>query len=245
MTRKRVIFFIDEDLNGMKSTLSPAGVIFDFDGVVVDSLSVHLKAWQIAFMELFQEELTDTTGLAGRSTIAIADILVTRVGRPELKEQLADLKREALRQNFQTIQLLPGISETFTWLKKNGLPFGIASNAPRSFIENTLERCGLSVEIKFGVDDVARPKPEPDVFLKCAKALGVSVLSHPQVMVFEDSPHGLRAAVRAGMYPIGVLTQNTAKEMLAAGAKACCADVGEALLNGWFINLPGFSTSQP
>jgi hypothetical protein len=47
------------------------------------------------------------------------------------------------------------------------------------------------------------------------------------------------------MYPIGVLTQNTAEEMLAAGAKACCADVGEALLNGWFINLPGFSTPQP
>jgi multidrug efflux pump len=66
---------------------------------------------------------------------------------------------------------------------------------------------GVDVNLKFN---------KPEILLTIdrerAKALGVSVLSHPQVMVFEDSPHGLRAAVRAGMHPIGVLTQNPAKE---------------------------------
>ena len=80
-----------------------------------------------------------------------------------------------------------------------------------------------------------------EVFLKCAKALGISVLDHPRVIVFEDSTHGLRAAVKAGMFAIGVLTQNTAEQMLACGALAVCADVGEALKNGWLLKLPATS----
>lgn len=213
-------------------------MIFDFDGVVVDSLTVHLKAWQIAFEDLFGQTLTDTAGLPGRSTMAIAEILSGRAGRPEQKSQLAERKREALRQSRLDIKLLPGVAETFAWLKESNVPFGIASNAPRAFIENTLERCGLDVEFKFGADDVARPKPEPDVFLKCAKALSISVLKHTDVIVFEDSPHGIKAAVKAGMLPIGVLTQNTNEEMISAGAKICCQHVGEALAKGWFRQLP-------
>lgn len=222
----------------MNDNQTPAGVIFDFDGVVVDSLSVHLKAWQMAFLNLFGEPLLDTSGLPGRSTMAIAEILANRARKPELKEKLAELKREALRQSRSSIQLLPGVRESFAWLREAGVPFGIASNAPRAFIENTLEHCGEAVEIKFGVDDVARAKPEPDVFLKCAKALGISVIDHPKVMVFEDSPHGLKAAVRAGMHPIGVLTQNSIEEMTAAGAKACCLHIGDAMSRGWFTRLP-------
>jgi HAD superfamily hydrolase (TIGR01509 family) len=222
----------------MDTIQSPAGVIFDFDGVVVDSLAVHLTAWQMAFEKLFGTPLTDTQGLPGRSTMAIAQILSERVGQPELKVQLADLKREALRQSQLSIKLLPGVLETFAWLKQEKIPHGIASNAPRAFIENTLERCGLNVDVKFGSDDVSRPKPEPDVFLKCAKTLGISVLHHDRVMVFEDSPHGLKAAVRAGMLPVGVLTQNTHDDMINAGAKVCCQHVGEALTQGWFTHLP-------
>ena len=222
----------------MTNSQSPAGVIFDFDGVVVDSLSVHLKAWQIAFLDLYQLELTDTSGLPGRSTMAIAEILSNRMGRPETKEKLADLKREALRQSSLSIELLPGVQAAFDWLTRAAVPFGIASNAPRAFIENTLARLNVHVSHKFGVDDVRRAKPEPDVFLKCSKELGISVLNHSRIIVFEDSPHGITAAVRAGMFPIGVLTQNSANDMLGVGAKACCAHVGEALASGWFEKLP-------
>lgn len=222
----------------MTSSQSPAGVIFDFDGVVVDSLAVHLKAWQIAFKDLYGTDLTDTTGLPGRSTMAIAEILSDRVGLPATKEKLADRKREALRHSSLSIELLPGVREAFGWLQESGIPFGIASNAPRAFIENTLERLSISVTHKFGVDDVTRPKPEPDVFLKCAKALGISVIHHQRVIVFEDSPHGVKAAVKAGMFPIGVLTQNTAQDMIIVGAKATCLHVGEAHALGWLQTLP-------
>jgi HAD superfamily hydrolase (TIGR01509 family) len=222
----------------MISTQIPVAVIFDFDGVVVDSLAVHITAWQVSYRKLYGMELIDTVGLPGRSTMAIAEILASRVGRPETKDELAELKRDALRESRHTIKLLPGAGDAFNWLRGRGIPFGIASNAPRAFIESTLDNLNIDVEIKFGIDDVKRGKPEPDVFLKCAKALGVSVLDHTRVIVFEDSPHGLAAAVKAGMFPIGVLTQNSADEMRKSGAKAVCQDIGEAFTRGWLSQLP-------
>jgi beta-phosphoglucomutase len=216
----------------------PSGVIFDFDGVVVDSLSVHLEAWRISYQTLYGSPLIDTTGLPGRSTVAIADILSSRAGRPETKIKLADIKREILRQNRNQIKLLPGAAEAFDYLQRKNRPFGIASNAPRAFIASTLESHGISVDHFFGVDDVTRPKPEPDVFLKCAQALGISVTRHCDILVFEDSPHGLRAAIKAGMFGVGVLTQNNASEMFAAGAAVTCAHILEALQRGWFETLP-------
>ena len=222
----------------MKSISKPSAVIFDFDGVIVDSLAVHLTAWRISFKKLYGTELIDTAGLPGRSTMAIADILSTRASRPDTKEELAELKRDALRESSLVIEFLPGAKDAFKWLKENKIPFGIASNAPRAFIESTLERLSVTVEHKFGIDDVRQGKPAPDVFLKCAKALGISVLDHHRAIIFEDSPHGLAAAIKAGMFPIGILTQNSASEMLRAGARVVCQNIGEALANGWLSQLP-------
>jgi beta-phosphoglucomutase len=216
----------------MQNHFKPSGVIFDFDGVVVDSLSAHLIAWRQSYRELYGSNLVDTEGLPGRSTQAIADILAQRAGRPETKETLAEMKREALRHSSLTIDFLPGAREIFAWLSAEKIPYGIGSNAPRAFISATLERLGVHINHKFGCDDVINPKPDPEVFLMCAKALGISVLDHPRVLVFEDSPHGLKAAVKAGMFPIGVLTQNTAEQMIGAGARAVCKNLGEALTSG-------------
>ena len=222
----------------MTKKIKPAGVIFDFDGVVADSLAIHLAAWQFSYKNFYGEILVDTEGLPGRSTMAIAEILATKAGRPDTAAPLADMKREVLKSNQFAIKLLPGAQEAFQRLLAAGTPFGIASNAPRSFIENTLARLGITVQHIFGVDDVSNPKPAPDVFLKCARALQVSVLNHPQIIVFEDSPHGLRAAVTAGMFPIGVLTQNNASDMFAVGARAVCKTISEALDRGWLECLP-------
>lgn len=220
------------------SRLNPSAVIFDFDGVVVDSLGVHLDAWKISYQKLYGQELQDTTGLPGRSTTAIAEILSTRIGQPATANKLADLKRETLKESRLKIELLPGAKEAFDDLSVRGIPFGIASNAPKAFIKTTLERLRIQVDHVFGSDDVQNPKPEPDVFFKCAKSLSISVVDHSKIIVFEDSPHGLRAAVKAGMFPIGILTQNTSEQMLAAGAKAVCHHLRHAIENGWLEHLP-------
>jgi len=222
----------------MSSNFAPSAVIFDFDGVVVDSLAVHLVAWQKSYKKLYGQPLNDTAGLPGRSTKAIAEILSARAGKPSTSVELADLKREFLKDNLHTIQPFPGAATAFNLLSQREIPFGIASNAPRAFIISTLERLSLKVEHIFGSDDVLQAKPAPDVFLKCARSLQVSVLRHPQIIVFEDSTHGLKAAITAGMFPIGVLTQNSGDQMKAAGARAVCQNIQEAITNGWFERLP-------
>lgn len=227
---------LDKDL--LVPRLNPSAVIFDFDGVVVDSLGVHIDAWKISFKALYSQELTDTTGLPGRSTAAIAEILSARAGQPATATKLADLKRETLKESRLKIELLPGAKEAFDDLSARGIPFGIASNAPKAFIKTTLERLAIQVDHLFGSDDVQNPKPEPDVFFKCAKSLNISVVNHSRIIVFEDSPHGLRAAVRAGMFPIGVLTQNTSEQMISAGARVVCQHLRHAIENGWLEYLP-------
>ena len=216
----------------------PVAVIFDFDGVVVDSLSVHLQAWRDAFQELYGAALDDTTGLPGRSTGVIANILAQRVGKPTTADLLADLKRTRLKEQTNQIVPLPGALEAFVWLRENKIPFGIASNAPRSFILYTLNNYGVILDKVFGSEDVTRPKPEPDIFLKCAKSLDIKFTEHDQIIVFEDSTHGIKAAVTAGMYPIGITSQNSEEVLLSAGAKVACSHIQDAMNRGWFSELP-------
>ena len=217
--------------------MKPAGIIFDFDGVVVDSLAVHIESWKTAYQSLFDEPLTHTDGLAGRSTSAIAEILCQRANEPSQTAKLADLKRHVLKESQSSILPIPGALEAFEWLKRESIPFGIASNAPRAFILQTLKSLKTDVQHVFGIDDVPRPKPEPDGFLLCARTIGISFLDHQRTIVFEDSVHGLRAAVTAGMYPIGVTTQNTGVELIAGGARKACRDIAQAFANGWFSEI--------
>lgn len=217
--------------------VKPAGIIFDFDGVVVDSLAVHLRAWKTAYFDLFKLPLDNTDGLTGRSTSAIAEILASRAGQPHHKLELAELKRSVLRESRASILPIPGALEAFAWLKQRAIPFGIASNAPRAFILQTLQDLQVDVDHIFGIDDVPRPKPEPDGFLMCARSIGITFLDHSRTIVFEDSIHGLKAAVTAGMHPIGVTTQNTSEDLIAGGAVKTCRDIVHAFNNGWFSDI--------
>ncbi len=217
--------------------VKPAGVIYDFDGVVVDSLAVHLAAWRDSYSKLFNTELGETAGLAGRSTSAIAEILSQRAGQPLKASALAELKRQTLREARYSIPPIAGALEAFAWLKRESIPFGIASNAPRAFINHTLQDLGVIVNHIFGLDDVPRPKPAPDVFLLCARSIGIHFLDHSRTIVFEDSVHGLKAAVLAGMHPIGITTQNSDKELLEGGAIKTCRNITEAFEHGWFREI--------
>lgn len=212
-------------------------VIFDFDGVVVDSLSAHLSAWDAAAHVLFQqvipEELRRT--LPGRSTHAIAAMVAAHFGKPALSSVLADKKRAVLTEHKPEILLLPGAREVMEHLTKTKVPFGIASNAPRAFVHTTVATHQLKVPVALGVEDVARPKPAPDLFLSCANRLGIGHTRHSSVVVFEDSLHGLNAARDAGMYPVGLTTQHSPDELTGAGAKTTFANLLEALNTGFFV----------
>lgn len=186
-------------------------VIFDLDGVIVDSEPMHFQV--------------DQRVLAQCGLTADGNLLNPYVGvsNPEmwtdLKEKLnLELSVEDLLQlqsklkievlNETKINAIDGVRELITGLKENKLALAVASSSPRFFIEAVLE----AIEIKefFDVivsgEEVAKGKPYPDIFLKTAELLNVNP---KECVVIEDSANGIRASVSAGMKCIGYANPNS------------------------------------
>ena len=216
----------------------PAGFIFDFDGVVVDSIGAHLQAWSFAMNALFEKELHKPSRLIGHSTVTIGLMLAEEAGQPSKAPELVSLKRKALESRQSVVEALPGTEDLFRRLADDNIPWGIASNANRAFIEKTLAQLGLAVPVICAVEDVRNPKPAPDVFLLCARRLGISPTDHRRTIVFEDSVHGIHAAVKAGMFPVGITSQHEPAQLTNAGAKLTCENLSDVLRLNWIASSP-------
>jgi HAD superfamily hydrolase (TIGR01509 family) len=180
----------------------PAAVLFDNDGLLLDTEVL----WTRAETQLFEQhgrtftiehkrELIGTSGPFSEATIA------RQLGRPgdgpALMAQLHDMvMEEALRG----VEPMPGAVELLDALS---VPVGVASNSPRTFVERALEVSGLRERFAcvLSADDVARPKPAPDLYIELARALGADPRD---CVALEDSPTGVTAARAAGTFVIGV-----------------------------------------
>ena len=207
-------------------------VLFDFDGVVVDSLSLHMRAWEDVCKSMLhvtlEQDLRDS--MIGCATKEIARVLLARSAETDIDvNQVVRHKNAWLQQHAHEIPLLPGAKEMMEVLHERGIPFGIASNASRPYLLATVRRFELKVPIVLGLEDYNHPKPAPEPYLKLAKMLNIGFTLHDRVLVFEDSTHGLKAAVQARMYPVGVLTQHKAEVLIGAGARATCINLMDAL----------------
>ncbi len=217
----------------------PRAVLLDFDGVVADSLAAHLSAWDQACQALFRRPLDRPESVAKYATPTIANILATRFGDPSQASDLARVKTKLMVDAVVPVPLFQGAAAFILAMQARGVPTGIASNAAAPFIRAVLAQHGLAVAVVVGRADTPRAKPHPDVFLECARRLGVVSDERAGVLAFDDAPHGIKAAVAAGVQAIGVTTGHTSQELLDAGAQATCADLAEAL--GRFAWEPGES----
>jgi beta-phosphoglucomutase family hydrolase len=186
------------------------GLIFDLDGVIIDSMPFHQRAWQRYLqmtgigagesLDFMHGQRNDeiVRGLLGPQ----AD-LQTVIAHGAAKEHLyRDLLRERLSEH-----LVAGIAE---WLERiSGAPIALATNAERANVDFVLDGGKLRHYFQAIVDgaQVERPKPAPDVYLRAAELLEIAPRN---CIVFEDSPVGVAAAVAAGMRVVGVLTHATA-----------------------------------
>ena len=216
--------------------MSIAGVIFDFDGVIVNSIELHLEAWNKACVKVLSKRLENPNRLIGMSTRKIAFLLSSESHQPELADYLISEKQSIITMNKHPIPLLPGANEAFLFLMEQKIPFGICSNAPKKFILNILENNNLSCAIVNGIEATSHPKPSPIPYLKTAKDLGLSDKQKKSIIVFEDSLHGMKAAIDAGMRGIGVTTQNTSSELIGVGATSAVKSLQEALDRGFLLN---------
>jgi beta-phosphoglucomutase len=197
----------------------PKGFLFDFDGVVVNSFESHHSAWASAFKELFNKKIPPfPLEMAGKSPMKIANYYCSTIGKEHQTEDLYFLKDEHLDKYFKTPKLLPGVLEITKFLRENEIPYGIASNATKQFLKNSIHHLDLKFPKVFGVQDYEKPKPAPEAYITLATALGFKNNDFKDIWVFEDSLTGTTAANLAGMIPIGISTQYTEEELKQAGS---------------------------
>jgi HAD superfamily hydrolase (TIGR01509 family) len=183
----------------------PAAVVFDNDGLLLDTED----AWTRAETELFARygrtfTMEHKRDMIGSSHLVAAGKLERTLELPgrgrELMHELHELVMEEGRRD---ISPRPGAVELVDALRAAGIPIAVASNSRRPFLERVLRTGGLAdrFETTVSADDVAHPKPAPDIYVEACRRLGAD----PAVSVgLEDSPTGAAAARGAGMTVIGI-----------------------------------------
>ncbi|HXE79592.1 MAG TPA: HAD-IA family hydrolase [Vicinamibacterales bacterium] len=185
-------------------------VIFDFDGLIIDSETPLFEIWSAIYEEhghqLTVEQWQHALGTHGG--FDPYEDLSTRLARTIDRETLAAHVRERHWTRCGSEPLLPGVLDRLEEAARLGLGAAVASSSPSAWVIPWMERHGLDrwVSVVCTRDHVARVKPAPDLFLLAAERLGVPP---PSCLVFEDSPNGLRAAQAAGMRAVAVPNQLT------------------------------------
>lgn len=184
-------------------------VIFDLDGVVVNTAKYHYLGWKKLAKELgFDFDISHNERLKGVSRMESLNIVLEVGGitgySEEEKQKLADRKNRYYLEMIESIdgsEILPGIPEFLEKLKNKGYQtaLGSASKSGRMI----LEKLGLDSKFDVIVDGnlVERPKPDPEVFVKAAQLLGVPC---EECIVVEDAQAGVQAAHAGGMKCIGI-----------------------------------------
>ena len=177
------------------------GVIFDFDGVIVNTEEAVYLAWREVFLEHGADLPLDLYRRCVGSDHGTWDPKAYFEEITGLKpewEVILDEKNRRTRELLAGEETMPGIRETLEFLASHPIPMAVASSSSRSWVGGWLDRLGL---VKYFHswhcrDDVARVKPAPDLFLRAAAALR---LDPGEILVIEDSANGFRAARAAGM----------------------------------------------
>jgi HAD superfamily hydrolase (TIGR01509 family) len=202
-----------------------AAVIFDMDGVLLDSGAHHRDAWRQLLADLGLEPAPDfwrrTIGRPAEEAVAH---LLERPVPPAEAAALARRKREHYaRLAARGMLPVPGAPSFVGVLAAGGVPRAVATSASRHDVETLLTAIGVRqhFEVVVTADDVRWGKPNPEVYLRAATGLG---LPPKGCLVFEDSVVGVHAARSAGMRVIGLTTAHSARELLAAGAERAIAD---------------------
>jgi HAD superfamily hydrolase (TIGR01509 family) len=184
----------------------PEAVIFDNDGLLLDTESVWTRAEQDLF-ESRGREFTpaDKLELVGTSAEVAGRVLERRLGEPgRAAELIEELNALVVAELEHGVEAMIGARELLDDLKRQRIPLGLVSNSPLRFVRRSLELVGLvdHFDVVLSAHEVAAPKPAPDPYIEACHRLGVE--PGPSIVALEDSPTGVAAARAAGLTVIGV-----------------------------------------
>ena len=185
---------------------APAAVVFDNDGLLLDTESVWTRAEQDLFARRGTEFTpADKRELVGTSAAIAGAVLERRLGEPgRAAELIEELNALVVAELEHGVEAMVGARELLGRLRERGTPIGLVSNSPLRFVVRSLQIVGLQghFDVVLSAHEVAAPKPAPDPYLEACRRLGVE--AGPAVVALEDSPTGVAAALAAGLTVIGV-----------------------------------------
>ena len=208
-------------------------LIFDFDGLIVDTESAIYEAWRELYLHHGHDLPLSTYVQCVGSTFGHYDpmaALEALTGGPVAWEAVLPRKDARIRELQQGLDTLPGVRELLIEAERAGVPCAVASSSQRSHVQSWLDRTGIggAFSVIRTRDDVARAKPAPDLFLAAAEALG---LDPGGTLVLEDSANGLRAARAAGA-PCVIVPSPVTRGSDFTGAAAILDSLHEVPLHG-------------
>jgi beta-phosphoglucomutase family hydrolase len=193
--------------------MAATAVLWDLDGVLVDSTRFHYEAYRKLLAECGREiGFDEFRNLFGLRNEAILRRLLSELPSAEV-ERLARRKEELFRELIAgKVEALPGAVGLAGRLREAGVPMAIVSSTPRANIELILGSLGLAEAFAavVGAEDARHGKPHPEGFLAAAERLGAAPA---ECVVLEDAPEGIEGATAAGMRCIGVTTTRPAERL--------------------------------
>jgi len=183
---------------------APVAVLFDMDGLLIDSEPIWLEA-ETAVMERLGADWTtaDQVQLLGGSLDRTVRYLMTKATRPATRGQIAEWLMSGVTERVrdQGVPLRPGARKLLAEVRAAGLPCALVTSSERGFMDAVLDRTGLRFDARVCADDVSVTKPDPEPYLLAAKLLGADPGC---CFALEDSPNGVASAEAAGCRVIAV-----------------------------------------
>lgn len=207
------------------------GVLFDCDGVLVDSERITSRVWAGLLTGIGLPTTTEQSlaTYLGNSMARCIEIVTEKLGHTPPSDLLPRFYADVKVALETEVTPVDGIIDVLDALDAAGVGYGVASNGEHEKMRTTLGTTGLLSRFegrRFSAVDVARPKPAPDLFLHAARTLG---FDPSRTLVIEDSPLGVQGAFTAGMTVIGYAELVSAERLVAAGAVHTVSDMRELL----------------
>ncbi len=198
----------------------PKLVIFDCDGVLVDSepIANEVGAEWITSLGWSMDADEARARFLGLSDSAMFTLIEQKIGRSITAEEIAQNHERITARFAAELQAIPGVVAVVEDLAARSIPLAVASSGERAKILTNLAKVGLlnyfGAQIS-SANEVAKAKPAPDVYLLAARKAG---FVPSECLAIEDSPNGVLAAVRAGIQVIGFARETPASDLTTAGA---------------------------
>ena len=193
-------------------------MIFDMDGVIIDSEHVHHELERMMFGMLGIEVSTaEHQSFTGQTVWTMWGALKEKHNLPHSVEELRAMKKQMFYDELDSptcrVEVIEGVRELIEKAKDSGLKLAVASSSSSFHVENMMERFELTKHFSAlcGGDLVENSKPAPDLFLYTANKLNVSP---EECIVIEDSGNGVRAGKAAGMTVVGYQNPNSGEQDL-------------------------------